>query len=86
MTTQERRLNTLILVAIGKAYNDYSTHLTKELTMNTKFEFNVSVSAINTFVKGIETKLTGDEVTFLEDMTDCITNGLEDMKKLLIVK
>lgn len=81
MTTNQRRLETLVLVALGKAYNDYSTILTKELKFQTKFDFNNSVNAINTFVKCIESKLTHSEVEFLEDITELISNYAVEVKK-----
>jgi hypothetical protein len=77
MTIDERRIRTLKLVALGKAYNEYSTHLIKELKMQTKMDFNHSVKAINTFVNTIEGKYTADEVALLEEITDVILHNLE---------
>jgi hypothetical protein len=83
MTTEEIQLETLILVAVGKLYSEQSTYLIKEYKQKTKFNFNVSVSGIDGFIKGIEANLTESEKAFLQELTDCMLNGLTDMKKEL---
>ena len=44
-------------------------------------DFNIAVNAINTFVRGIENRLNDSDKEFLEELTDCMHNGLTDLRK-----
>ena len=81
MTEKERQLESLLLVGIGRLFNEQSTYLIGELKHQTKMDFNIAVNAINTFVKGIENRLNDADKEFLEELTDCMHNGLADLRK-----
>ena len=77
------QLDSLILVAIGKLYSEQSTYMIGEYKQKNKMNFNHSVNAIDTFVKGCEINLTDPEKEFLQEITDCMLNGLIEMKNEL---
>ena len=81
MTWQEKTINTLVLVSIGKCYSEQSTYLTNELKQRPKQAFNLSVKAIETFIKEIEDKLTEQEKELLQKLTDDFHNLLTDIRK-----
>jgi hypothetical protein len=83
MTNHERQRECLILVALGKVFTEQSTYLIGELKQQTKMDFNNSVNAVNTFVKGIERMLTKEDNEFLEVLTDAMNDGLFDLRKTL---
>ena len=83
MTEKERQLESLLLVGIGRLFNEQSTYLIGELKQQTKMDFNNSVNAVNTFVKGIERMLTKEDNEFLEVLTDAMNDGLFDLRKTL---
>ena len=51
MTKEQLQIESLILVAIAKLFNEQSTYLIGELKNQTKMNFNIAVSAANNFVK-----------------------------------
>ena len=77
------RLDTekIILVAIGKLYNEQSTYLIGELKQQAKMNFNISVNAINTFVTEIEGKLDPHSKKTLELIVDAMHDGISNLKK-----
>ena len=83
MTDQQRRLETLIIVAIGKCFTEQATILTKELQFKTKFDFNNSVRSTDTFISTIENRLLPDEVEYLQGITDVFHNVISEIRKEL---
>lgn len=83
MTYHERQRECLILVAIGKLYNEQSTYLINELKHKSKMDFNNSVKSVNSFVKGIEERLNKEDNDLLQELTDAMHNGLTDLRKAL---
>lgn len=81
MGTNEKLINTLVLVALGKCYSEQSTYLTNELKQRPKQAFNLSVKAIDTFIGEIEGRLSEDEVKVLEGLTDEFHNVLTEIRK-----
>jgi len=83
MTVEERATETLIFVGLLKSTLEQATYLTNELKFKQKQEFNILVRNGDNFLKTIETKLTENESTFLEGITDCYHNiNLEIRKNL----
>lgn len=54
MDAKKLQIESLILVALAKNFNEQGTYLIGELKAQTKFNFNVAMNATNNFVKGIE--------------------------------
>ncbi len=86
MEKSQLQIESLILVALAKHFNSQGTYLIGELKAQTKFNFNVAMSATNNFVKSIEDKLQPDEVKFLEDLVGVMDNALFEMRKELQTK
>lgn len=81
MTTEERQLESLIIVSIAKVYSEQSTLLTNELgNVEERHKFKQSVKYIDKFIKSIEKRLQPDEVEFLQNVTDAQLNALHDMR------
>ena len=66
MEKSQLQIESLILVALAKNFNSQGTYLIGELKAQTKFNFNVAMSATNNFVKSIEDKL-GDNLQKFDD-------------------
>lgn len=81
MEISQIQLDSLLLVAIGKLYSAQSTYMIGEYKQQNKMNFNHSISAIDTFVKSIEAKLTIDEMEFLESISDSLMDGIIELKK-----
>lgn len=80
MTKEQLQIESLILVALAKLFNEQSTYLIGELKNQTKMNFNIAVSATNNFVKGIETRLDDSEKDFLQNMVIVMNDGLTEMR------
>ena len=83
MEQSKLQIESLILVAIAKHFNSQGTYLIGELKAQTKFNFNVAMSATNNFVKSIENNLQPDEVKFLEDLIGAMDDAMSEMRKEL---
>jgi hypothetical protein len=84
MTTQQRQLESLIVVSIAKVFSDHSTMLINELgATKQKHHFKQAVKYVDSFIKSIENRLKPDEVDFLQNITDAQTNALNDMRNEL---
>ena len=83
MDKAKLQIESLILVAIAKHFNSQGSYLIGELKAQTKFNFNVAMSATNNFVKAIENNLQPDEVKFLEDLIGAMDDAMSEMRKEL---
>jgi len=81
MEVNKLQLDSMLLVAIGKLYSAQSSYMIGEYKHQTKMSFNHSIAAIDTFVKSIETRLTKEEIEFLEAISDELMNGIISIKK-----
>jgi hypothetical protein len=81
MDKSKLQIESLILVAIAKTFNEQGTYLIGELKAQTKFNFNVAMSATNNFVKSIEDRLQPDEIGFLESLVGAMNDGLYEMRE-----
>lgn len=81
MDSNEKVINTLVLVALGKCYSEQSTYLTNELKQRPKQAFNLSVRSIDNFISEIESKLSEDERNVLTELTDEFHNLLTEIRK-----
>lgn len=86
MKISKLQLDSMLLVAIGKLYSAQSAYMINEYKQQNKMYFNNSINAIDTFVKSIESKLTKEEIEFLEDVSDELMNGIISIKKDLDVE
>lgn len=80
MDAKKLQIESLILVALAKNFNEQGTYLIGELKAQTKFNFNVAMNATNNFVKGIEKGLLEDESKFLEDLVGVMNDALYQMR------
>lgn len=80
MDAKKLQIESLILVALAKNFNEQGTYLIGELKAQTKFNFNVAMNATNNFVKGIEKGLLPDEAKFLEDLVSVMNDALYQMR------
>lgn len=80
MDAKKLQIESLILVALAKNFNEQGTYLIGELKAQTKFNFNVAMNATNNFVKGIEKGLLPDEAKFLEDLVGVMNDALYQMR------
>lgn len=81
MDAKKLQIESLILVAIAKNFNEQGTYLIGELKAQTKFNFNVAMNATHNFVKGIEKGLLPEEAKFLEDLVGVMNDALYEMRK-----
>ena len=84
ITNKERQLESLIIVSTAKIFSEQSTYLSNELgDTKQKHHFIQAVKYVDSFIKSIEKRLKEDEVDFLQNITDCQTDALTDMRKEL---
>jgi len=81
MTEDERALNTVILIAIGKLYSEQSTMLTGELKQRKKQLFNNAVREVDQFVKEVEKLLQPDEIKMIENIVDEFHQVFNEIRK-----
>lgn len=81
MTEEELAKESLILVALGKAFTEQATYLTGRLRHKPKQVFNQAVTAVDLFVKTIDEKLPPAEVEYLASVTDIYHNINIEIKK-----
>lgn len=81
MDEAQKNKETLILIALAKAFTEQSTHLTGMLRHKPKQAFNSAVGSVDYFIKTIENNLTPDEVLFIEGITDIYHNMNLEIKK-----
>jgi hypothetical protein len=80
MTNQELSINTVMLIAIGKLYQEQATMLTGELKQRKKQMFNHSVESIDKFINEVEKLLLPDEIEQLQNITDGFHEALNSLR------
>lgn len=81
MTDKERQMESLIILSLAKVFSEQSVYLTNELgDAKQKHHFKQAVKYVDSFILSVEKRLKEDEVDFLQNITDCQTNALHDMR------
>lgn len=81
MTPNELRTETLILIALAKAFSEQSTALTGTLRHKVNQTFNSSVKQVDLFIKTIEEKLQPGEQEYIQGITDIYHNMNLEIRK-----
>jgi hypothetical protein len=81
MTPEQRQKESLILIALGKAFSEQATKLTGELKHKPKQIFNQSVSSVDLLIRTIENNLTENEAEYLANVTDIYHNINLEIRK-----
>ncbi len=71
----------VILIATAKLFSDQSAYVIGELKQQEKFNFKVAVSAVDSFIKEIEAKLSPDALSTLEILTESLNDGMTQLRK-----
>jgi hypothetical protein len=81
MTPQQRQNESLILIALAKAFSEQATKLTGELRHKPKQAFNQAVSSVDLLIRTIENNLTENEAEYLANVTDIYHNINLEIRK-----
>ena len=80
---REAEINLLILIGVAKMFTEQATFLTGELKRDTKYRFNLAVTASESLVSQIEKDLSDYNKKTLEILTDSLHDGIKDLRKEL---
>lgn len=74
MSEEQKQKESLILVALGKAFSEQAIFLTGQFRQKQKQTFNESVKTIDLFVRNIESQLKDEQIEFLQSIGDIYHN------------
>lgn len=81
---KKKELEVLICIALAKLFSEQSTYLIDELRQDKKQWFNLSVNAIDTFIKLVEKDLSEYNLETLNIMVDSLHDGMATFRKELL--
>jgi hypothetical protein len=82
MKPEEKQRHIIKLIAIGKLFSEYSTHLIGELKMKPKQDFNSAVKSVDKMVNSITHQFNEEQKEVLESMGDSLYVIFDEIKTI----